>query len=62
MGKKSGYGSGIRIRDEQPGSLLSRAEKHFFGVTILTADPRWKNSDPGWKKFGSGINITDPLN
>ncbi len=23
-------------------------------------NPGWKNSDPGWKKFGSGINILDP--
>jgi hypothetical protein len=23
-------------------------------------DPRWENLDPGWKKFGSRINIPDP--
>ncbi len=34
-----------------------------MGVKILKffdADPGWKNSDPGGKKIGSGINIPDP--
>jgi hypothetical protein len=22
-------------------------------------DPEWKNSDPGWEKVGSGINIPE---
>ncbi len=58
MGKKSG--SGMNKPDH-----ISESFETIFGVKILKffdADPgsRWKNSDPGWKKFGSGINIPDP--
>jgi hypothetical protein len=48
-------GPGIRclfdpwIRD--PGWVKSR---------MRIRDQGWKNSDPGWKKVGSGINIPDP--
>jgi hypothetical protein len=50
-------GSGIGIRDEQPGSYFRELEKQFFGL-------KWKKfgsgiGNPGWKKVGSGINIPD---
>jgi hypothetical protein len=60
MGKKSGSGSGIRIRDEQPGSYFRELKRQFFGVKYLNSLV-WirirdgKKSDPG-----SGINIPDP--
>ncbi len=52
MGKKSGS----EIRDEQLGSYISELRNHCFGL-------KYSNSfmcirDPGWKKVGSGINIT----
>jgi hypothetical protein len=55
----------IRIRDKQPESYLRELRNNFFGVKILKffdADPGsgWKNSDPGWKIFGSVINIPEP--
>jgi hypothetical protein len=43
MGKK------IRIRDEQPGAYLLELINNFFGRIR-----NGKNSDPEWKKFGSG--------
>jgi hypothetical protein len=51
MGKKSGSGSGIRNRDEQPGSYFLEFRNHFFWVKIL----KFFDADPGWKKFGSGM-------
>jgi hypothetical protein len=51
-----------RIRDEQPGSYF-RELKKFLGLKCLNYLMRIRdgnNSDPGWKKFGSGINILDP--
>jgi hypothetical protein len=62
MGKKSGNASGIRILDEQPGSYFRKLRNNFWELKYLMRirDPGSKNSDPGWKKFGSGINITDP--
>jgi hypothetical protein len=60
MGKKSGSGSGMTNPD------------HISESLFFDADPGWKNSDPGsgmeknrignpgWKKFGYGINIPDP--
>jgi hypothetical protein len=53
MGKKSGSGSGINI--EQPG-LYFRELRNNFWVKIL----KFFDADPGWKEFGSGINIPDP--
>jgi hypothetical protein len=60
--EKSGSGS-----VEQPGSYFRELKKQLFLVKILkffdvVRDPGWKNSDPGWKKVGSGIriNIPDP--
>jgi hypothetical protein len=50
MGKKTGSGSGIRIRDEQPGSYFLELRNHFFGLKYLDSLMRiWdeKNSDPG---------------
>jgi hypothetical protein len=57
MGKKSGSGSGIRIRDEQPRSYF-RELNHFLGLNYLNSLMRiryGKKSDPE-----SGINIPDP--
>jgi hypothetical protein len=61
MSKKSGSGSGIQIRYEQPESYFQELRNHFFCkiLKFFNADPGWKNSDPGWKKFGSGIKIPD---
>jgi hypothetical protein len=53
MGIKSGPGTGIRIRDEQPGSYFRELKKQFFGLKYLNS-LMWI-LDPGWKKFGSGI-------
>jgi hypothetical protein len=41
MGKKSGSGSGIRIRDEQPESYFWELRNLFFGsnTSIFYADP-----------------------
>jgi hypothetical protein len=55
----------IRIRDEQPGSygISKSLKKQFLGLKYLNSLMRiqdGKNSDPGWKKFISGINIPDP--
>jgi hypothetical protein len=47
MGKKSGSGSGMKHPD---------AYKTIFRVKIL----KIFDADPGWKKFGFGINIPDP--
>jgi hypothetical protein len=58
MGKISGSGFGIRIRDEQPGSYFRELRNNFLGLKYLNSLIRirdGKNSDPGWKIFGSGI-------
>jgi hypothetical protein len=63
MGKKSGFGSGMNNPD-----LISKSLKTIFGLKYLNSfmrigDPERKNSDLGWKKFGSGmekIRIRDP--
>jgi hypothetical protein len=67
MGKNSGSGSGMNNPDH-----ISESLETIFGLKYLNSlmrirDPRWKNSNPGWKKFGSGIekiririNIPDP--
>jgi hypothetical protein len=52
MGKKSGSGTGIRIRDKQPGSYFRELKKQFLGLKYLNSlmwirDPGWKKSDPG---------------
>jgi hypothetical protein len=51
MVKKSGPGSGIRIRDEQPGSYFRELRNHFLGL-IFNVD-----LGSGMKK----IRIRDPV-
>jgi hypothetical protein len=69
MGRKSASGSGIR--DEQPGSYFLELRNHFFGFLgvkihkFFDADPGTgirdgDSTDPGWKKFGSGIGDKHP--
>ncbi len=71
IGKKAG--SGIRIRDEQPGSYIRELRNNFLGWKYLHSFMKirdGKNLDLGsgmekirirdGKKFGSGINIPDP--
>ncbi len=55
---KSESGSGIWIRDAQPGSYFLGLRNHFFGLKYLNSLMRIR--DPAWRKFGSGINIPDP--
>jgi hypothetical protein len=56
MGKKSGSGSWMNKPDH-----ISESLEIIFGVKILLMRIRdGKKSDPGWEKFGSGINIPDP--
>jgi hypothetical protein len=60
MGKKSGSGFGIRIREGQPRSFFLELRNPFFRLKILfyDADPR------SWmEKFGFGIlngKMSDP--
>jgi hypothetical protein len=51
MGKKSGSGSGMNNPDH-----ISKSLETIFWVKIL----KFFDADPGWKKFGSGINIPAP--
>jgi hypothetical protein len=66
MGKKLGSESGIRIRDEQPGSYFLELRNHFLGLKyFFVADPgSWMEKirirDPGWKEVGSGIRDKHP--
>jgi hypothetical protein len=56
MGKKSG--SGMNISDH-----FSQSLETIFGLKLFDADPGsgiFLTQDPGWEKFGSGINIPDP--
>jgi hypothetical protein len=63
MGKKLGSASGMNNPDH-----ISECLKTFCGVKILKffdADPgsvmeKIRIRDPGWKKFGSRINVPDP--
>jgi hypothetical protein len=63
MGKKSRSESGIRIRDKH---RISESLVTIFWVKIIKffdayPDPGiFLTLDPGWEKFGSGINIPDP--
>jgi hypothetical protein len=50
MGKKSGSGSGMNNLDNISESLQ----------TIFCLNSLMRIRNPGWKKFGSGINIPDP--
>jgi hypothetical protein len=59
-------------QDPDPGSGMNNPyhiseslKNNFLGYKYLNSlmwirDTGWKNSDPGWKKVGSGINIPDP--
>jgi hypothetical protein len=55
MGKKKVK---IPIRDEQPESYFRELRNYYFGLKYLNSLMRIR--EPGWKKFGSGINIQDP--
>jgi hypothetical protein len=64
MGKKSRTGSGMNIPDHISESLetlfLVKIIKFFYGDPDL-GSRIFLTLDPGWKKFGSGINIPYPL-
>jgi hypothetical protein len=49
MGKKSGAGSGIRFRVEQPESYFLELRINFLGVKTLKFFD--ESGNPGWKKF-----------
>ncbi len=51
MGEKSGSGSGIR--DEQRSNFRNLRNNLFFWLKYLKSLIRIR--DPGWKKFGSGM-------
>jgi hypothetical protein len=53
MGKKSGSGSEMNNPDH-----ISESLETIFGLKYLNSLMRIR--DPGWKKFGSGINLPDP--
>jgi hypothetical protein len=53
-----GEKSASEIRDEQPGSYFRELRINFFGLQYLNALSRIRG--PGWKKFGTGTNISDP--
>ncbi len=53
MVKKSGSGSGMNKSDH-----ISESLETILGLKYLNSLMRIR--DPGWKKFGSGINILDP--
>jgi hypothetical protein len=55
MGKKSGSGSGIWNRDEQPGSYFLELINHFFGLKYLNSLMRIRDPGFGMEKFGFGI-------
>jgi hypothetical protein len=48
-------GPGTQIRDRLPGSYFRKLEKLFLFKILKFFD-----ADPGWEKFGSGINIPAP--
>ncbi len=62
MVKESGSGSGMDNQDH----ISESFEKQIFWVKILKffdadrGSGMGKNSDPGWKKFGSGIRDQHP--
>jgi hypothetical protein len=63
MGKKSRSGSGMNILDHISESLetIFWVNIHKFFDADADLDPGiFLTQDPGWKKFGSGINIPDP--
>jgi hypothetical protein len=65
MVEKSRSVSEIRIRDEHSGSYFRELRNNFLGKILKFFDADadleiFSTLDPGWKKFGSGINIPDP--
>ncbi len=60
MCKMSGSGSGTRIRDEQPDHISESLETIFWVTKCGSGIWNERNSDPGWKKFGSGIRDKHP--
>jgi len=58
MGQISGSGSGIRIRDEQPGPYFLELRNHFSGLKYLNSLMRIR--DLRWKKVRSGIRDRHP--
>jgi hypothetical protein len=63
LGKKSRSGSGMNMPDHISESLetifWAKIPKFFYG----DPDPGYvifMTLDPGWERFGSGINIPDP--
>jgi hypothetical protein len=59
MGKKSGSGSGMNNAEHISGSLETIFWVKIPVLNSLMRIRDGKKSDPGWKKFGSGINISD---
>ncbi len=58
MGQKSRYKSGIRIRDENPGSYFREIRNNFKILKFFYADP-----DPGSRNlFDLGSGIRDGKN
>jgi hypothetical protein len=58
MGKKSGSGmNNLDHISESLETIFWVKLRKFFDADL---DPEWKNSGPGWKKFGFRIIIPDP--
>jgi hypothetical protein len=55
---QDGWKVRIRIRDQQPESYFRELRNCSFGLKYLNSFMGIQDS--GWKKFGSGINISDP--
>jgi hypothetical protein len=65
MGKNQDLYPGSASGMSNPDHFSESAETIFWvkirvNSLMRIRDLRWKNSDPGWNKFGSGINIADP--
>jgi hypothetical protein len=63
MGKKARSESGIRIRDEHPGSYFRELRNNFLGQKYFNLLMRIRNLfDPGsgMEKFGPGIRDKHP--
>jgi hypothetical protein len=61
MGKKSRSGSGINILNHISESLETNFWVKIIKFFDANADPDiFLTLDPGWEKYGSGINIPDP--
>jgi hypothetical protein len=51
MGKKSGSGSGIRIRDGNPEQISERLRNHFFWLKYLNSLMQIRDPGSGMKKI-----------